>query len=172
MVRGGGSSASAVTLKGWRSRFGAIQAEQAELDDQREACQKAMKLSGMGDAKGFDMAEIGNDKKPASLHISEADYRGMFDAVQKRMPSYRIEAKSFDATTKAPFGTGDFTSGGLPSVLMPQLTTELPLSTAQATLLRFNRRDLRPPCRCPVYQRSLPVLPWTASPSAQAPFCP
>ena len=58
-------------------------------------------------------------RQPSVLDIPEREYKGLFDAVQKRQPSYRID-------TKAPFGEGSFTSGGLPPVLMPQLTQQLP----------------------------------------------
>lgn len=119
-------SATRATLEALNARGQALIAEQAELDEQRATYEKAMKLSDMGGAKGFEVSSTETANKPASLHISEADYRGLYEAVQKRLPSYRIEAKSIDAITKDAFGTGDFTSGNLPPALLPQLTAELP----------------------------------------------
>jgi HK97 family phage major capsid protein len=49
--------------------------------------------------------------------------------VQRKSPTWSIDCtKSFReaAETKAPFGTGNFSSGGLPSVLLPQNTLGLP----------------------------------------------
>lgn len=62
------------------------------------------------------------------LHIPTTEYKGLFDAVQRRLPSYRIDTKGFlsEAGTKAPFSEGSFASGGLPPVLLPQLTQQLP----------------------------------------------
>jgi hypothetical protein len=61
--------------------------------------------------------------------VSERDYKGLYDAVQRKSPSWRIDCtKSFReaAQTKDPFGTGSFSSGGLPPVLLPQNTLGLP----------------------------------------------
>ena len=55
---------------------------------------------------------------PDGVGHSPARVEGLWEAVQRKLPSYRIE-------TKAPFAEGDFTSGGLPPVLMPQLTQQL-----------------------------------------------
>jgi hypothetical protein len=44
----------------------------------------------------------------APLSIPESEYKGLWQAVQKRLPSYSID---FDnVTTKAPFGEGNFQS--------------------------------------------------------------
>jgi HK97 family phage major capsid protein len=61
--------------------------------------------------------------------VSEQDYKGLYEAVQRKSPTWSIDCtKSFReaAETKAPFGTGSFSSGGLPPVLMPQNTLGLP----------------------------------------------
>jgi HK97 family phage major capsid protein len=79
-----------------------------------------------GNSKGHD--SLGENKavgrQPSVLDIPEPEYKSLFDAVQRRQPSHRIN--SSDIGTKAPFGEGSFTSGGLPPILMPQLTQQLP----------------------------------------------
>ena len=79
-----------------------------------------------GNAKGHDdSAETkAVGRQPTVLDIPEAEYKGLFDAIHRRQPSYRINTA--DVTTKSPFGESDFTSGGLPPVLMPSLTQQLP----------------------------------------------
>jgi HK97 family phage major capsid protein len=83
--------------------------------DRNKAVVAAMK--GVGSDSFADNKAVG--RQPSVLDIPEREYKSLFDAVQKRQPSYRID-------TKAPFGEGSFTSGGLPPVLMPQLTQQLP----------------------------------------------
>lgn len=79
-----------------------------------------------GNAKGHDSCAdtkaVG--RQPTVLDIPEQEFKGLFEAIQRRQPSYRINTA--DIGTKAPFGEGSFTSGGLPPVLLPQLTQQLP----------------------------------------------
>jgi HK97 family phage major capsid protein len=56
---------------------------------------------------------------PSPLTFSEAQYKSLFDAVQRKQ-AFRLEAE-----TKAPFGEGSFTGGTLPPILLPQNTLEL-----------------------------------------------
>jgi hypothetical protein len=80
------------------------------------------------DVKGLDYGNAAGDDSfvenkrvgvgPTVLDIPQHEQKGLWEAVQRKLPSYRIE-------TKAPFAEGDFTSGGLPPVLMPQLTQQL-----------------------------------------------
>jgi hypothetical protein len=75
--------------------------------------------------KGFGAASETQTKVAASpLSIPESEYKGLFEAVQKRLPSYSIDFDS--VSTKAPFGEGNFQSGSLPPILMPQNTLGLP----------------------------------------------
>ena len=76
---------------------------------------------GYGNAAGHDIETTEGKaigRQPTVLDIPEREYKGLWDALQRKQP-YRIE-------TKAPFGEGDFSSGGLPPILMPQLTQQLP----------------------------------------------
>jgi HK97 family phage major capsid protein len=65
---------------------------------------------------------------PSPLSIPVDAYKGLFEATQKRLPSYRVEFGGDKAADglKTPFNEGAFASGGLPPVLMPQLTQQLP----------------------------------------------
>lgn len=58
---------------------------------------------------------------PTTKSIPDREWRGLYDAVQRKATGYRVEQK-----TAEPFGESDFTSGGLPAILMPQLTLSLP----------------------------------------------
>lgn len=83
---------------------------------------KALSMRGMGNARGYDDSFVENKampRQPSILDIPEREFKGLFDAVQRKLPSYRID-------TKSPFGEGDFASGNLPPTLLPQLTQQLP----------------------------------------------
>jgi HK97 family phage major capsid protein len=76
-----------------------------------------------GGQKGFGSAETktGRVYTPSPLTFSEAQYRGLFDAVQHKQP-FRLEAETKTSTA---FGEGSFASGTLPPILLPQNTLEL-----------------------------------------------
>lgn len=100
-----------------------ISADYDALDRDREAARLSRNVAAKltGNARGYDCPET--DAKavnaPSLQHISNAEYKGLFEAVQRKLPSYKIESK-------APFGETSFTSGSLPPVLLPQLTQQLP----------------------------------------------
>src|SRR5271169_1649077 len=96
-------------IKQWLAESDRIKA------DKDKAVMAAMK--GYGSDSFAENKAVG--RQPSVLDIPEPAYRGLWDAVQRRQPSHRID-------TKSPFGEGSFTSGGLPPVLMPQLTQQLP----------------------------------------------
>jgi HK97 family phage major capsid protein len=108
----------------WRADWDDFQREK----DRAEAARAmSVKMGGSGgSARGHDVEletkAIG--RQPSVLDIPQHEYKGLFDAVKRRQTSYRINAS--DVTTKAPFGESGFTSGGLPPVLQPQLTQQLP----------------------------------------------
>ncbi len=80
----------------------------------------------MSAMKGFGSAPETKVVNAAAspLSIPQSEYKGLFEAVQKRLPSYSID---FDrVSTKAAFGEGSFQSGSLPPILMPQNTLGLP----------------------------------------------
>ncbi len=112
-------------------------ADLRQLQDDYDTLDRDRKIAKIGGSagslRGYDgSVETKATHAPVSpLHIPTAEYKGLFEAVQRRLPSYRIDAKNFlgDAGTKAPFGEGSFTSGSLPPVLMPQLTQQLPYET-------------------------------------------
>ena len=87
------------------------------------------KMNGAGSQRGYDdsaEAETKAVRGPLSpLHIPESEYRGLFEAAKKRLPSYRID-------TKGAFAESSFTSGNLPPILMPQLTLDLPYEPDRA----------------------------------------
>lgn len=106
--------------------FSKWEAEKDLLKTERKNAEAAAAMNkrmggNAGNAAGYE-SEFENKRVgrgPSVLDIPQKEYRGLWEAVQRKLPSYRIE-------TKAPFGESDFTSGGLPPVLMPQLTQELP----------------------------------------------
>ena len=102
----------------------AIDHEKSRIDATKSFVAKAG--HNYGNAKGVNSSAetkaVG--RQPTVLDIPEAEYKGLFEAIQRRQPSYRINTAY--VTTKAPFGESDFTSGGLPPVLMPSLTQQLP----------------------------------------------
>ncbi|TPG31756.1 phage major capsid protein [Mycolicibacterium hodleri] len=97
---------------------------------------QAIKSAKINAVKAFggDMAPIAPSTdtpsaRPASpLDIPVQQYKGLFEAASKRLPSYRVEfdGKPGQPTVKSPFSTGGFTAGGLPPVLLPELTQALP----------------------------------------------
>ena len=98
-------------------------AEHEQFNAEKTGSANAAALRGFGNAKGYDCPTTAETKavrrQPNVLDIPEKEFKGLFDAVQRKLPSYRID-------TKSPFGEGDFASGNLPPTLMPQLTQQLP----------------------------------------------
>jgi hypothetical protein len=101
-------------IKNWLAESERIKA------DKDNAVMAAMK--GYGATSETETKVVNAAASP--LHIPASEWRGMFEAVQKRLPSYSISVG--DVTTKAPFGEGNFTSGTLPPILLPQNTLQLP----------------------------------------------
>ena len=73
--------------------------------------------------------KVGRWNPPSPLTVPADTYKGLFEAASKRLPSCRVEFGGKDglseATVKSPFAESAFASGGLPPVLMPQLTQGL-----------------------------------------------
>lgn len=103
-------------------------AEHEQFNAEKTGSANAAALRGFGNAKGYDCPTTADTKvlrrQPSVLDIPEKEYKGLFEAVQRKLPSYRIDVSN--VTTKAPFGEGSFSSGSLPPVLQPQLTQQLP----------------------------------------------
>jgi hypothetical protein len=90
-----------------------------------------------GGQAGYDGGEVENKavtKTVSPLQVPVSEYRGLYEAVVKRLPSYRIDCNHFtnDVTTKAPFAESGFTSGNLPPILMPELFLDLPYEPDRA----------------------------------------
>jgi Phage capsid family len=89
---------------------------------------KAVEMSG-GNAAGHGPAAETKavSRGPSPLNIPASEYRGLYEAALKRLPTYRIDtAHMSEVSVKAPFAESGFTSGTLPPTLMPGLTLELP----------------------------------------------
>jgi HK97 family phage major capsid protein len=119
----------AAEVKTITPEFREWEAERDLLKRERQNYPDATKMNNSADAATIGATSIAN---PAGspLAIPQAEFRGLFEAVKRRLPTYQIEAdaRGFEAqaSVKTPFGEGAFTSGGLPPVLMPQLTQALP----------------------------------------------
>jgi Phage capsid family len=132
--------------KGYRSKadMDAIEADvktwQAEtelLKSEKARAKAADDLMGRMRGNGANQAghdsvqakTVGRWNPPSPLTLPAQAYAGLYEAAAKRLPSYRVEFSGKDgvseATVKSPFAEGSFTSGGLPRVLMPQLTQGL-----------------------------------------------
>jgi hypothetical protein len=94
------------------------------------------RLANAGNALGYDGEETTKavTKTVSPLQVPVSEWRGLYEATRKRLPSYRIDSRSFadSVTTKAPFGESNFTSGNLPPILLPQMTLELPYEPDRA----------------------------------------
>jgi hypothetical protein len=80
-----------------------------------------------GGQKGFGTAETKavTAKTVSPLQVPVSEYRGLFEAVNKKLPTYRID-------TKGAFAESAFTSGNLPPELMPHLSLDLPYEPDRA----------------------------------------
>jgi hypothetical protein len=109
-------------------------AEQEELDRARKGLDAidamSQKMGGsVGTASGHDGADTATKaigRPPSVLDIPQSEWRGLCNAVKKRLPSYRIDTSDMNVTTKAPFGEGNFTSGTLPPFMLPSMQLDLP----------------------------------------------
>jgi Phage capsid family len=104
--------------------------------DKDKAVQAALKGFGGGGSAAAEMKDGSRSWLPTAAGIPEGEWRGLYEATQRKM-NYRIEQKtpfsdSVEFKTNTPFGEGNFTSGGLPPVLMPSLTLPLPLEPDRA----------------------------------------
>ena len=107
-------------------------AEQEELDRARKGLDAtgamSQKMGGsVGTASGHDGADTATKaigRAPSVLDIPETEWKGLYEAVKRKLPTYCIDTS--DVTTKTPFGESNFTSGTLPPVLMPHLQLDLP----------------------------------------------
>ncbi len=64
-------------------------------------------------------------RTPSLFDIPAKEYKGLFEAVQKRLPSYRID-------TKAAFAETGFQSGSLPPILLPWASLDEPYEPDRA----------------------------------------
>jgi Phage capsid family len=89
-----------------------------------------------GNKLGDNPAGIGTtkaiSKTVSPLQIPVSEYKGLYEATMRRLPSYRIDCKQFDTTTKAAFAESSFTSGNLPPELLPALSLDLPYEPDRA----------------------------------------
>jgi hypothetical protein len=86
------------------------------------------KLRNGGNALGYDGGDAQTKavtKTVSPLQVPVSEYRGLYEAVTRKLPSYRID-------TKAAFAESGFTSGTLPPILMPQLSLDLPYEPDRA----------------------------------------
>jgi hypothetical protein len=119
-------------FKAWKNEHEFLIAEKAKADG-AEAMMRKMG-GNFGSALYAGTKSASNTPQLVSpLSVPASAYEGLYEAVQKRLPSFRVE---FDGTntksmspvnvsTKAPFAETGFSSGGLPPVLMPGLTQSL-----------------------------------------------
>jgi HK97 family phage major capsid protein len=94
----------------WKTEWNLVAAERKKYENGQEFINKMAGNAG-------SLAET--KAVPSVMNIPTEEFKGLFDAVQRKLPSFRVESK-------APFGEGSFTSGSLPPVLLPQLTQQLP----------------------------------------------
>jgi hypothetical protein len=88
-----------------------------------------------GNSKGHDA--LGENKavsRQSPLTVPVEEYRGLYEAAVKRLPSYRIDCDHFsdNVSTKAAFTESSFASGTLPAILIPSLSLDLPYEPDRA----------------------------------------
>ena len=113
--------------KRWQDEHDYLQKARENL----EPMSKMANLSYLGNSLGNenDVETKSGPRQASPLDIPKAEWKSLFEAAKRRLPSYRInyEAKSFqDAHTKTALSEGGFTSGSLPAILDPELTQALP----------------------------------------------
>ena len=111
--------------------------EDLAWERKRFEANKWAKVAGSaGNAAGYDgeltTKAVGKTVSPLQIPVSE--YRGLYEATKKRLPSYRIDCSSFadSISTKAPFAESGFTAGNLPATLLPELSLDLPYEPNRA----------------------------------------
>jgi HK97 family phage major capsid protein len=110
-----------------RNKIDQWSAENDLINDRIESDERFVKKMGgnPGGQSGVKTATVETKARgvtPSPLTFSEAQYRGLFEAVKHSQP-FRLEAETKTSTA---FGEGSFTSGTLPPILLPQNTLELP----------------------------------------------
>jgi hypothetical protein len=116
-------------FKAWKSEHDFLVNEKAKADN----ADAMMRRMGGNFGAAADTKSVSNSQLISPMSVPASAYEGLFEAVKKRLPSYRMEfdgvnVKAMSAggvSTKAPFSESSFTSGGLPPVLMPGLTQSL-----------------------------------------------
>ena len=122
----------AQTLAQYKAKINDWYQEQEELDRARKGLDAidatSQKMGGsVGTASGHDGADTATKaigRPPSVLDIPEVEWKGLYEAVKRKLPTYCIDTS--DVTTKTPFGESNFTSGTLPPVLMPHMQLDLP----------------------------------------------
>jgi hypothetical protein len=114
------------TLTGDFERWHSDMERHPERDDDAGNNIMSNKLIDSGSQSGVKTATTVGAKArsvtPSPLTFSEAQYKGLFEAVKHKQP-FRLEA--VETKTGDAFGEGSFTSGTLPPILLPQNTLEL-----------------------------------------------
>jgi hypothetical protein len=103
--------------------------------ERQQAAEKATPAwaTAAGDAGHAPTVTAKNVSRVASpLNIPVSEYKGMYHAAVKRLPSYRVDIDHADVTVKSPFAESGFTSGTLPPTLLPKLTLDLPYQPDRA----------------------------------------
>ncbi len=88
-------------------------------------------------------------KVVSPLRVPVAEYKGLYEAVTRKLPSYRIDCNHFDVSTKAAFSESSFASGNLPPELMPGLSLDLPYEPDRA--FELFKQMTAPPARAVEY---------------------
>jgi Phage capsid family len=129
-----------VSLKAFNAYFDAAKNEYEELDTQLKTHNAALGLRDAGDANG-PVGSIQNKgvrwSPPSPMHAGQEQFKGLFEAAKHRAPfRFEIGEKGMSdwgigyKTAGAPVSESGF--GGLPSILMPQLTLGLPYEPDRA----------------------------------------
>jgi HK97 family phage major capsid protein len=104
-----------------------LQEDWKDFQRDKEGAERARALNVKLQGDAGNSAETKAINRPVSpLDIPVEQYRGLYEAAVKRLPSYRIDCDKMDVTTKSPFAETSFTSGTLPPTLMTSLSLDLP----------------------------------------------
>ena len=118
-------------MDAWQAKWDDLAWERKRFEAERS---NKVRLSS-GNALGYDGETTKAVTKTVSpLQIPVSEYRGLYEATVRRLPTYRIDSRSFadNVSTKAPFAESGFTSGNLPPILLPQMTLDLPYEPDRA----------------------------------------